>query len=67
MSREKQILMLMSEGRSYKEIALELGVNYSTVAKACTRLTNKLGVRSRPELIPIAVERVPKTGRLVAV
>jgi two-component system invasion response regulator UvrY len=59
--------MLMSEGRSYKEIALELGVSYSTVAKACTRLKNKLGVRSRPELIRIAVERVPKTGRLVAV
>jgi two-component system invasion response regulator UvrY len=67
MPREKQILTLMSEGRSYKEIALELGVSYSTVAKACTRLKNKLGVRSRPELIRIAVERVPKTGRLVAV
>lgn len=60
--RELQVLTLVSQGRSYKEISSELGVSYSTVAKVCTRLKKKLGVRTRPELIRIAIERFPTSG-----
>jgi two-component system, NarL family, invasion response regulator UvrY len=58
--REIQTLTLLSQGRTYDFIALELGVSYKTVVNASYRLRLKLGVRSLPELILKAIELLPK-------
>lgn len=57
--RERQILTLIAEGRSHKEIARRLDVSLSTVDKTSTKLKVKLGVRTRPELIRTAIEHLP--------
>jgi two-component system, NarL family, invasion response regulator UvrY len=55
-SRELQTLALVGEGRSYEQIAEELGVSYKTVANTCSQLKAKLGARKLPELIRMAIE-----------
>jgi two-component system, NarL family, invasion response regulator UvrY len=55
-SRELQTLALIAEGKTYEEIAAELGVSYKTVANTCSQLKAKLGARKLPELIRMAVE-----------
>jgi two-component system, NarL family, invasion response regulator UvrY len=55
-SRELQTLALVAEGKTYDEIAEELGVSYKTVANTCSQLKTKLGARKLPELIRMAVE-----------
>jgi two-component system, NarL family, invasion response regulator UvrY len=55
-SRELQTLALVAEGKSYEEIAEELGVSYKTVVNTCSQLKTKLGARKLPELIRMAVE-----------
>jgi two-component system, NarL family, invasion response regulator UvrY len=55
-SRELQTLALVAEGKTYEEIAEELGVSYKTVANTCSQLKTKLGARKLPELIRMAVE-----------
>lgn len=57
--RELQILSLLAEGRPYGEIASNLNVSYKTIANTCSQLKPKLGVRSLPELIRIAIEHLP--------
>jgi len=58
-SRELQILTLIAEGKPHKEIADKLDVSISTVAKICTQLKIKLGARTRPDLIRVAIEHLP--------
>jgi two-component system, NarL family, invasion response regulator UvrY len=55
-SRELQTLALLAEGKTYEEIAGDLGVSYKTVANTCSQLKTKLGARKFPELIRMAVE-----------
>ena len=62
--RELQTLTLVAEGKPYGEIAEELEVSYKTVANICTQLKSKLGARSRPELMRIAIQYLPETSRL---
>jgi two-component system, NarL family, invasion response regulator UvrY len=57
--REIQTLTLLSRGRSYALIAVELGVTYKTVVNASRQLRVKLGARSLPELIRKAIEIFP--------
>jgi two-component system response regulator NreC len=52
--RETEILRLMAEGCSNKEIAEELVVSPSTVHSHRTNLMSKLGLNSRRELIQYA-------------
>ena len=57
--RELQILSLLAEGKPYTVIAEEMHVSYKTVANTCGHLKTKLGVRSLPELVRIAIEYLP--------
>jgi DNA-binding NarL/FixJ family response regulator len=62
--RELQTLTLVAEGKPYGEIADELQVSYKTVANICTQLKTKLGARSRPELMRIAIQYLPESSKL---
>lgn len=55
-SRERQILQLVAEGSSSKEIAGKLHLATSTVSTYRSRLMKKLGVDDLTELIRFAVE-----------
>jgi DNA-binding NarL/FixJ family response regulator len=52
--RESEILALVREGRSSKEIARELGITRSTVRCHVQRVLTKLGVASRLQAAAIA-------------
>ena len=49
--REKDILEALSRGRTYKEIAAQLGLSAATVKNHLNRIYEKLGVRSRTEAV----------------
>ncbi len=51
--RDIEILRLLAEGRTLTEIAQSLGVAYKTIANTCTRIREKLGVRSLAELVSV--------------
>lgn len=55
--REKEILRLLSEGCSTREIAEKLVISPSTVHSHRTNLMTKLGLNSRRELIQYARQR----------
>jgi two-component system nitrate/nitrite response regulator NarL len=55
--REKQILRLLIEGLANKEIAAELKVSESSAKAALQMLFNKTGVRTRSQLVRVALER----------
>jgi len=57
-SREVQILTLLAAGKPHKRIGEKLNISGSTVAKASTQLKVKLGVRTRSELIRVALEHL---------
>ena len=52
--RQEQILLLVGEGLSNKEIADRIGLGERTVKHHTDRLRAKLGVKKKRELIPIA-------------
>lgn len=54
--RELEVLSLIAEGRSYKEIAAELGVSPKTVSTYRTRILEKLNLSSTTELLRFAFE-----------
>jgi DNA-binding NarL/FixJ family response regulator len=54
--REKEILNLLAEGYTSKEIAEKLFISQSTVHSHRTNLMSKLGLSSRRELIQYARE-----------
>ena len=54
--RELQTLSLLAEGKSYGHIAEEVSVSYKTVVNTCSQLKQKLGARTLPELIRMAVQ-----------
>jgi two-component system nitrate/nitrite response regulator NarL len=55
--REKQTLRLLIEGLANKEIAARLNVSESGVKATLQVLFNKTGVRTRSQLVRIALER----------
>lgn len=55
--REKQILQLLADGTSIKEIALALGTSPKTVESHKYRIMQKLDTRSQIDLTKIAVRR----------
>ena len=61
--REIQTLSLIAEGKSYGVIAEELRVSYKTVANTTSQIKMKLGVRSLPELMRVAIQYMPAPVR----
>ncbi|HEX9592802.1 MAG TPA: response regulator transcription factor [bacterium] len=55
--REKQVLKLIAEGCSHKEIATLLDISAKTVMAHQTNLSEKLGLRSRAALIRFAIHK----------
>lgn len=53
--RERQVMSLLAEGNSLKEVASELGRSYKTVDKQTACLMRKLDVHSRTELVRLAI------------
>lgn len=56
-AREKQILGFLMEGLANKEIAGELGISESAVKASLQTLFNKTGVRTRSQLVRVALEQ----------
>ncbi|UFZ07444.1 response regulator transcription factor [Bradyrhizobium ontarionense] len=54
--REQQALALLAEAKSYQAIAEQLGISYKTVINLTYRLRQKVGARSLPDLVRLAVE-----------
>ena len=55
--RERKVLSGVFEGRANKEIADELGVSESSVKATLQQLFSKTGVRTRSQLVRIALEQ----------
>src|SRR5512135_1836933 len=55
--REKQVLKLVAEGRSNKEVAEMLGIGVKTAMSHREHVMGKLGVHGRTELIRFALRR----------
>jgi len=55
--REKQVLKLVAEGNSNKEVADVLGISVKTAMSHRERVMEKLGVHNRTELVRFALRR----------
>ena len=56
-SRERQVLQLVGEGRSTKEIAVHLGISVKTAESHRTRLMHKLDIHETASLVRYAIRR----------
>ena len=61
--REQQVLRCVFEGLTNKEMAYELGVSQSSVKATLQHLFDKMGVRTRGQLVRIAIERSLETAQ----
>ncbi len=55
--REKQVLKLIAEGNTHKEMATALGISVKTAIAHNTNICDKLGIRSKAELIKFAIQK----------
>jgi DNA-binding NarL/FixJ family response regulator len=55
--REKQVLKLVAEGRSNKEVAEVLGISVKTAMSHREHVMEKLGVHNRTELVRFAIRK----------
>ena len=55
--RERQVVRLISDGRTAKEIALALGISAHTVERHRQNVMAKLGLHSRAELVKYAMRK----------
>ncbi|RMF90876.1 MAG: DNA-binding response regulator [Nitrospinota bacterium] len=55
--REKQVLKLVAEGKTNKEIATILGISVKTAMGHRAHLMEKLGIHNRAELVKFAIQR----------
>jgi DNA-binding NarL/FixJ family response regulator len=61
--REQNVLRCVCEGFSNKEMAHQLGVSQSSVKATLQHLFDKMGVRTRGQLVRIAIERSLEVAR----
>jgi DNA-binding NarL/FixJ family response regulator len=61
--REQKVLRCVFEGLTNKEMAYNLGVSQSSVKATLQHLFDKMGVRTRGQLVRIAIERSLETAR----
>ena len=61
--RELEVLRSVFEGLTNKEIAHKIGASQSSVKATLQRLFEKTGVRTRAQLVRIAIERSLETAR----
>jgi DNA-binding CsgD family transcriptional regulator len=64
--RDLQTFALVAEGKPYGVIAEHLHLSYKTVANTCTQLKAKLGVRTLPELMRIAIQHLLRCALRIA-
>jgi two-component system response regulator NreC len=66
--REKQVLRLIAEGNTSKQIAEMLSISVKTVIAHRTNLMQKLGIHNRVQLINFAIAhglvQLPAPGRV---
>ncbi len=55
--REKQVLKLIAEGNTHKEIASVLGISVKTAVAHHTNISEKLDMHSKAELIKFAIQK----------
>lgn len=55
--REREVMELLAQGRSMKQIALEFGISIQTASKHRLRLLEKLGVANDIELVKTLMHR----------
>jgi DNA-binding CsgD family transcriptional regulator len=55
--REKQIIKLIAEGNSHKEIAALLDISVKTVISHQTNISEKLDLHSKAELMKFAIRQ----------
>ena len=55
--REKQVLKLLAEGQSHKEIASDLNISAKTVITHQTNISQKLNIHSRTALVKYAISK----------
>lgn len=55
--RERQVLKLIAEGHTYKEIGKVLGISVKTVTTHQGNLSEKLGIHSKASLIKFAIQK----------
>ena len=56
-SRERQVLQLVGEGKSSKEVATLLGISLKTAESHRTRLMQKLDIHETASLVRYAIRR----------
>ncbi len=56
-TREREVLQLLAEGRSNREIAAELSISVKTVETHRSNMMNKLGLSSKTELVKYALRK----------
>ena len=61
--REQRVLRSVFEGLTNKEIAYQLGVSLSSVKATLQHLFDKMGVRTRGQLVRIAIDRSLENAR----
>jgi DNA-binding CsgD family transcriptional regulator len=57
--RQRQVLRAIFEGRTNKQIAVDLGVSESAVKATLQHLFRKMHVRSRAQLVRVVIEGLP--------
>jgi len=62
--REQEVLRCILEGLTNKDIAHEIGVSLSSVKASLQQLFDKTGVRTRSQLVRIAIERSLETTQV---
>ena len=56
-SREREVLVLLAEGKSDAQIALQLGIAMSTASKHVENIRDKMDVSSRGEAVAVARDK----------
>jgi len=60
--REKEVLKIIGEGKTTKQVAEELGLSVSTVGNHRKHICRKLGLHSTAELVAFAARRSHDLG-----